>query len=80
MEIKAPRGSAVQSNATVNPLKVEIPYDKVFDNKQNIVFSAMYTQKVPKEAYVYSSGYSEKDLFLSGQVTMSARYASSDIE
>lgn len=66
-------------SAQTSSLKVEIPFDEVYKNKQNIVFSAMYTEKVPAYNQMYSQ-FSDKDRFLSGQITMEARISSSDIE
>lgn len=39
----------------------------------------MYTEKVPAYNQMYSQ-FSDKDRFLSGQITMEARISSSDIE
>jgi hypothetical protein len=39
----------------INAQRIEIPYDRLFETKENIVFSAMYTQKVPTQSDLYKN-------------------------
>ena len=68
------KGSIIEINAH----RVEIPYDPLFEKTKNIVFAAMFTEKVPTQSELYKN-LSDKDRFLSGQFTLNARSSSNEI-
>lgn len=67
------------ADLNVNGHTVEIPFDPVFANKENIVFSAMYTEPVSSQSELYKN-WADKDRFLSGQFSVEARQSSNAIQ
>ncbi len=58
IQIQKMKHSDLKAKGTImeiNAQRIEIPYDRLFETKENIVFSAMYTQKVPTQSDLYKN-------------------------